>query len=67
MTLNFLETDKGNGDKLGNCEMTLIHLPSGLTNRRCYSISRKGMRSNNTGVSKSEGGSNRSSYDIEWS
>ena len=40
MTLNFLEKHKGNGDKLGNCRMTLIHLSSGLTNDRCYSISR---------------------------
>ena len=31
-----LEKNKGNGDKLGNCRMTLIHLSSGLTNGRCY-------------------------------
>ena len=41
MTLNFLEKNKGNGDKLGNCRMTLIHLSCGLTNGTCYSISRK--------------------------
>ena len=47
MTLNFLEKNKGNGDTLGNCRMTLIHLSSGPTkfikwskNGRCYSISR---------------------------